>query len=74
MYIAKFNLELQRKIKTFQKWFRSIDIDVRYEVERFLRRALIKRLTHEEVAELVSKSMASSKGYTGAVDKNKKPS
>ena len=70
---AKFNEELQAQVKRFQSWWRSLNTDVRYAVEKWLRKALIKRLTHDEVSQLVSKSMASSKGYTGAVDKNRKP-
>jgi len=70
---AKFREELQKKIKTFQSWFRSLNTDIRYEVEIFLRRALIKRLSHEEVAELVSKTNAATKAYTEPKKINRKP-
>lgn len=70
---AKFADEFQTQVKRFQGWWRSMDVRVRYAVEKWLRRTLIAQLSHEEVSQLVSKAIASSKGYTGTVDKNRKP-
>lgn len=70
---AKYQQELEKKIKSFQALYRSMGHDIRYGFEKWLRKALLKRLTYEEAQELVSSSIASSKGYTGAVDKNRKP-
>ena len=70
---AKFNEELQAQVKRFQSWWRSLNTDVRYAVEKWLRKALIKRLTHEEVSELVSKTNAATKAYTEPKEINRKP-
>lgn len=69
----KFNQELTKQIRTFQRWWRSLNIDIRYEVENWLKKALIKRLSHEEVSQLVASTTASTKAYTEPKKINQKP-
>ena len=65
--------EVEKRVKQFQKWWRGIETNARYSVELWLRQELIKRLNPQEVQELVANHNAAAKGYTGAVDKNRKP-
>ena len=66
--------EVEKRVKQFQKWWRSIETNARYSVELWLRQELVKRLNPQEIQQLVAQHTAAAKGYTGAVDKNKKPS
>lgn len=65
--------EVEKRVKQFQKWWRSLQTDTRYSVEMWLRRELIKRLNPQEIQQLVAQHTAAAKGYTGAIDKNRKP-
>jgi hypothetical protein len=58
----------------FQKHYRSLSIDVRYDFERWLRKALIKNLSIEESQELVSRFSSAIKGNDEPKQINKKPS
>jgi|13_taG_2_1085334.scaffolds.fasta_scaffold07885_4 hypothetical protein len=60
-------------ITTFQRFYRELDDLTRFQFKKWLRKALIKELTFDEVNELVAKATASSKGNIAPEDKNKKP-
>ena len=62
----------EEAIKTFQKYYRSLDTDTRYFFSKWLRSALIKELSYEEGILLSSKLSSAEKGYSEPKNPNKK--
>lgn len=65
--------KLKDTVATFQRFYRSLDDANRYLFKKWLRSALIKELTFEEVNALVAKANASSKAMIEPQNKNEKP-
>ena len=70
----KHQKEVEKRIKQFQSYWRSMDTNVRYSVELWLRQELIKRLNPQEIQQLVAQHTAAAKGQSRAKDPNKKSS
>ena len=62
-----------KAIKGFQRYYRTLNSDQRYELVKFLKTNLIKELTLEEVEDITSRVISASKGLTEPQDKNRKP-
>ena len=63
----------EQAIKGFQRYYRSLNSDQRYELVKFLKQNLIKELTLDEVEDITSRVISASKGLTEPQDKNRKP-
>lgn len=70
----KHQKEVEKRVRQFQKWWRSIETNARYSVELWLRQELVKRLNPDELLEFVAKHTAAAKGQSRAKDPNTKPS
>ena len=64
---------IDEAMKTFARWFRSLNTDVRYYVEKRIRKKVCKDLSLNELEEIMSRFQAAMKGWNGPEDKNKKP-
>jgi len=62
----------EEAIKTFQRYYRSLDTDTRYLFSKWLRSVLIKELSYEEGILLSSKMSSAEKGYSEPKNPNKK--
>ena len=58
-------------IKDFQRFYRSLDVDTKHFFVRWLRKAIIKTLTFDEVVELTTKVNTASKAMSEPKNPNK---
>ena len=61
----------EQAIRTFQRFYRTLDTDTRYFFQAWLREKLVKNLSVSEAAHLSSTLNASSKAYTEPKNPNK---
>lgn len=65
--------KVSKAITSFQRWFRSLDTQIRYSFEKALKKRICKELTLTELNDVMSNLQASLKGWNAPEDKNRKP-
>ena len=73
LYEPTTKQKIEKAMKDFAHWFRSLNSDVRYYVEKRIRKKVCKDLSLNELEEIMSRFQAAMKGWNGPEDKNKKP-
>lgn len=61
---------IKTAMRTFQRWYRSLEADVRYGVEMLIKQKVCKDLSLTEMEAIMSRFQAAMKGWNGPEDKN----